>query len=150
MPNATLTVRASSYRSAHAYQTNEQSSQSVHVDEFFARHPEFDYDASQPVVDEFNRMSQQLRWNGKKRREKRRKLENALALQFNAYYGTDVDDINAWKAMCVVLGVKPIPEDLKSCRKVRAASPFCDATPTDVLLRWNRWSNHHMPIFTTT
>ena len=71
---------------------------------------------------EFDRMADELNWDENKRMIKRRSLGRALVLQFNTYYGTDVDDINAWQALCEVLRVYPIPEDIGTCRKVCATT----------------------------
>lgn len=57
-------------------------------------------------------------WTAEVQQKRKWALQKAVALQFNDYYGTDVDDINAWQVMCAMLGVKRIPDDLKSCRAV--------------------------------
>lgn len=68
-------------------------------------------------------MANRLHWNKDERQTRREELRDALALQFNVYYGSRVDDVDAWKGMCAVLGIEDIPEDLKSCRAVRQV-PF--------------------------
>ncbi|KAF8988973.1 hypothetical protein BDQ17DRAFT_1393360 [Cyathus striatus] len=35
----------------------------------------------------------------------------------NAAYGTDLNDLNAWKHLCQIIGINPVPEKLKECRK---------------------------------
>jgi hypothetical protein len=42
----------------------------------------------------------------------------ALAKQFNAKYGTDFNDLAAWKSLCEDLGIDPIPSEIKQCREV--------------------------------
>ncbi|KAH8087126.1 hypothetical protein BXZ70DRAFT_899709, partial [Cristinia sonorae] len=83
---------------------------------FFARHPVFNYDPSFPIIDEFHRMSETLNWKDKTRQKKMRQLRGVMVVQFNEYYGTEVGDVEAWRAMCGVLGVWPVPETLKKCR----------------------------------
>jgi len=90
---------------------------SVHIDAFFGRHPAFDYDVTQPIMHEFERMVAQLHWGAKRRKTQLNHLRGAMAEQFNAYYGTNVDDILAWTAMCDVLGIYPIPESMTARRK---------------------------------
>lgn len=94
--------------------------QSNHIDSFFARWPTFDYDRNRPLVEEFCRMTTFLNWKKKKINEKKKGLRKAVVLQFEAYYGTDAKDINAWKSMCLVIGIDPleIPNSLTQCRKV--------------------------------
>lgn len=94
---------------------------SNHIDEFFARWPNFDFDSSQPITTEFSRLAAALRWEKDKMRDNRNALRGAVALQFEAYYGTDPSDIKAWKSMCLVIGIDPmdIPHNVEECRKVR-------------------------------
>ncbi|TCD65123.1 hypothetical protein EIP91_003054 [Steccherinum ochraceum] len=96
----------------------QELSHGVHIDEYFARHRTFNYDSFSPVMDEFHGMAKALHWGSKKIQKEKRKLRDALAMQFNDYFGTDVDDVNAWRSMCVVLGVEMIPEDMRACRKI--------------------------------
>ncbi|KAH8087129.1 hypothetical protein BXZ70DRAFT_899690, partial [Cristinia sonorae] len=88
------------------------------VDRFFARHVGFDYDRTRPVMEEFNRMVRDQGWNKNQRRRQFDHLRNRMVDQFNEYYGNDIDDINAWRAMCTVLGISPVPDDLQSCRSI--------------------------------
>jgi len=48
----------------------------------------------------------------------REQLRNAMAQQFNAIYGTEVEDTNSWQGLCQVLEIYPIPGELEACRKV--------------------------------
>ena len=78
---------------------------------------------------------QKKRWHGeetdeelqKERQEKERQkdeawglLSNAIAREFNLKYGVDVSDVKAWKGLCEVINMRPIPDKLEDCRKVRA------------------------------
>jgi hypothetical protein len=51
-------------------------------------------------------------------RQARRKFKSAMVQQFNQVYGTDEGDMLSWQALCRILNIEPIPEDLKECRKV--------------------------------
>jgi len=42
-----------------------------------------------------------------------------MGKQFADYYGSDVHDINAWQALCIELGVDPVPDTIAQCKKVR-------------------------------
>lgn len=37
---------------------------------------------------------------------------------FNENYGTNYKDLSAWKQLCADLGIDPIPESIKQCKKV--------------------------------
>jgi len=92
----------------------------THLDEFFAKYPTFSYNPSEPVMLEFYRMSRFLRW-GRDNEEKdnaRELLRDAMSMQFNDIYGTDVNDIDSWRKLCQVLGIFPIPGELEACRNV--------------------------------
>lgn len=51
----------------------------------------------------------------------RGRFKDALTLQFNRMYGTDVDDITSWQRLFRVLNVDPTPEGLEECRRVSEA-----------------------------
>ncbi|KDQ53382.1 hypothetical protein JAAARDRAFT_137257, partial [Jaapia argillacea MUCL 33604] len=91
----------------------------THLDDFFASYPAFTFDSSKPVMQEFGRMCREYRWGryDPERDEVYNRFKDALTQQFNAIYGTDVDDINSWRNLCQVLLISPIPEGLKACRQ---------------------------------
>jgi len=45
-------------------------------------------------------------------------FSTAMGKQFADYYGSDVYDINAWQALCVALGVHPVPDTIYECKEV--------------------------------
>jgi len=47
-----------------------------------------------------------------------KKFKDAMVLQFNNIYRTNVDDIGTWQKLCQILGIVPMPEGLKECRDV--------------------------------
>ena len=47
-------------------------------------------------------------------RKARKELRDAMVSQFNHSYGTDVNDINSWQLLCEVVGIEPIPQELKA------------------------------------
>ena len=49
----------------------------------------------------------------------------AMGKQFASFYGTSVNDIEAWKALCEALGVDPVPETIAECRDVRVCCVSC-------------------------
>ncbi|KDQ53386.1 hypothetical protein JAAARDRAFT_183348 [Jaapia argillacea MUCL 33604] len=91
----------------------------THLDDFFASYPAFTFDSSKPVMGEFRRMCREYRWGGynPEKDEAYDLFKDALTQQFNAIYGTDVDEIDAWRNLCRVLRISPIPEGLKACRQ---------------------------------
>lgn len=66
-------------------------------------------------------MCDHFRWGRESygKEQARDRLKDALTREFNDIYGTDINDINAWKKLCGVLGINPVPEKLKQCREVR-------------------------------
>lgn len=42
-----------------------------------------------------------------------------MAERFNEIYGTDENDLEAWKKLCGQVHVDPIPNTLAECKKVR-------------------------------
>jgi hypothetical protein len=52
------------------------------------------------------------------RQEARDLHMDAMTLQFNYIYGTDVKDIACWWRLCEDLEITPHPEGLSACRKV--------------------------------
>ncbi|QRW27754.1 tyrosinase [Rhizoctonia solani] len=56
------------------------------------------------------------------RKPRSRGKEDALTKDFNVMYGTDVDDLKAWKGLCRVLEFENIPDDLEECRRLVAAT----------------------------
>ncbi|KAI0064499.1 hypothetical protein BV25DRAFT_1822857 [Artomyces pyxidatus] len=106
---------ASQSSHASAFGDTEESS----LEAFFALYPGFHYDTSASPNTEFGRLCRFNRW-GRNNEEERTKAYNAfrdaLTQQFNAIYGTDVNDIHSWHLLCSVLGIAP-PEGLEACRQ---------------------------------
>ncbi|KAG8707082.1 hypothetical protein FRC08_000709 [Ceratobasidium sp. 394] len=87
---------------------------------FFSQYPGFDYDPSQPVMDEFYRMCDMF-WPDRddpERQDAREGIRDALTQQFNAIYGTDQNSPRAWQNLCDVLQLADIPDNLNKCRKL--------------------------------
>jgi hypothetical protein len=92
-----------------------------HIDDFFEEYPDFDYNATAEIWMEFNRMCDDFDWDSDdyEMREARRKFKAAMVQEFNALYGTDMDDLSSWQKLCHVLNIQPVPDQLKECRQVR-------------------------------
>ncbi len=92
-----------------------------HINHFFEKHPNFDYDPTAPIWMEFNRMCDEFGWNSDdyEMRKARRNFKSAMVQQFNDLYGTDEEDLTAWQKLCHILNIDPVPEGLKKCREVR-------------------------------
>ena len=52
-------------------------------------------------------------------------FKTALVQQFNSLFGTEVDDIESWRGICVALGISPLPDDLNEAKKVFSRISFC-------------------------
>lgn len=52
------------------------------------------------------------------KKEARTLLKDAMVLDFNNIYGTDVNDISSWHNLCQILRITPIPDGLEASREV--------------------------------
>ncbi|KAF8637675.1 hypothetical protein AX16_010750 [Volvariella volvacea WC 439] len=88
------------------------------IDEFFAEYAEFDYNRSRPVASEFTRMTRHYKWE--KRTEEFQAVNKAYRLaltdHFNSFFGTDARDLGNWQNLCRIIGITPIPDDVKMCK----------------------------------
>ena len=91
-----------------------------HLQQFFTGYPGFNYDASIPANILFRQLRQHMGWadNSPGLEQARTGFRAALVLEFNAGYGTDITDINAWHSLCTVLRVDPLPDSVSQCRKI--------------------------------
>ena len=101
---------------SQCYHTMSQS----HVSQFFLSYPNFTLDRDAPPTREFLRLKSLNHWeNGDEAYiEARERFADALAEDFNAKYGTDIDSIDHWHTLCHVLRIDPVPEGISACRKV--------------------------------
>ena len=92
----------------------------MHLIDFFAQYPKFSYDPSNGVMQEFWRLCNNNGWkkNDRMREDARDALRDAIAQQFNAIYGTDLDSIDSWHTLCNVVGIDPTPDTPEKCRTV--------------------------------
>jgi hypothetical protein len=97
----------------------------VHIESFFAKYTDFEFDRTQSTMSEFTRLSQQRNWDpdssdsqlGYEARRAKKQLKDALVVQFNATFGTDEKDLNSWRELCRVIGI-PAPNTLAECQAV--------------------------------
>ncbi|KAH9894284.1 hypothetical protein C8Q73DRAFT_511452 [Cubamyces lactineus] len=40
-----------------------------------------------------------------------------MVKQFNAMYGTNADDLESWQLLCSALGMIPVPDNIRTCRR---------------------------------
>lgn len=95
------------------------------LEEFFSHYPDFDYDPSASATSEFQRLCKFKGWGRKSSQRKgaTSAYKTTLIHQFNASYGTNVNDINSWHAMMMHMGIDPLPDTVSACKKV-CLSPF--------------------------
>lgn len=89
--------------------------------QFFALFPTFGYNIFNRATSEFIRMCNFFGWaeDSLQYRAAKKGFNYALVVQFDAFVGTDVDDIRLWQGLCNVLEIKPVPATLGKCREVR-------------------------------
>lgn len=90
----------------------------THIDAFFSQYPTFHYNPSASITTEFNRLCGFFKWSSSQRTVAREAFRHATALQFNEFFGTDVNDIQTWRNLCQILDIVPVPEELPACKKV--------------------------------
>ncbi|KAG8699826.1 hypothetical protein FRC09_006353 [Ceratobasidium sp. 395] len=94
-----------------------------YIKNFFNKYPEFNYDPSRPVMDEFCRMCDMF-WPSRsdrdnpERTDAREGIRDALVQQFNVIYGKNEKSLSAWQNLCDVLQLADVPNDLNACREV--------------------------------
>jgi hypothetical protein len=86
---------------------------------FFNKWPEFDYHREAEVITEFKRLCREKQWSPEERRDVKDDLRDALVERFNEIYGTDENDLEAWRKLCRSVHVDPVPDTLDECKKVR-------------------------------
>jgi hypothetical protein len=109
----------------HHSSTTESYGAMSQVALFFSSYSNFTLDEDAAVTKEFLRLKKVKRWKDgdDEYTDAREMFADALAEDFNATYGTDIDNIEHWRVLCHVLKIDPVPEDIKACRKVREHLP---------------------------
>jgi hypothetical protein len=105
---------------ASPFQLEKAEENSNAIGTFFSQYPEFDYNYENGVAEEFYRMCDFFNWerdNGE-REEARRAFKDAMVVQFNALYGTDITKIENWHRLCVAVCIEPLPTTIVECKEV--------------------------------
>lgn len=99
------------------------------IDHFFASYPSFPYNRSASSPREFYRMCDHFHWvkdgRGEYPPEKitaHAAFRMAMVEAFNDKFGTDVGDKKSWESICDLLGIDPLPENVKDMKKVSESS----------------------------
>ncbi|KAL6161973.1 hypothetical protein ACJQWK_11985 [Exserohilum turcicum] len=89
------------------------------ISAFFMKYPKFPYDPKRGVAEEFYRMCDFFAWGNDdaEREEARRGFKDAMVIQFNSLYGTDVSNIENWHKLCIALYVEPLPKTIHHCKE---------------------------------
>ena len=102
---------------------NEHPMSKSHVVNFFSSYSNFTLNRNAAPTKEFLRLKKQYdQWKGgnKKYAKARELFADAVAEDFNAKFGTDVNNIDHWHALCHVLRIHPVPRNICASRRVRA------------------------------
>ncbi|KAJ3850370.1 hypothetical protein EV368DRAFT_45453 [Lentinula lateritia] len=92
---------------------------SNHIQSFFEQYPRFTYDPTGETMYQFRKMCRSYGWRPDSE-EKKQALEgvrDAIALQFNAFYGSDANSLNGWHSLYRALQVQDIPDTVKGCKE---------------------------------
>ncbi|KAF8989173.1 hypothetical protein BDQ17DRAFT_1414478 [Cyathus striatus] len=83
------------------------------LDTFFTKYEsegKYKYNKNTPINEEFGNLFRAYGWKGQAYHQVRLEYRNAVVEQFNSAYGTDLNDLNAWKHLCQIIGINPVPE----------------------------------------
>ncbi|KEP46992.1 hypothetical protein V565_172310 [Rhizoctonia solani 123E] len=101
-----------------------QRKSKVHIKQFFAKYPSFNYNPANHYMNEFYRMTKQFGWDSKgtfeqqvQFRAARDNIDKASVYQFNEIYGMDEDDLLAWQTLFEVLGIRKAPKNVIACKR---------------------------------
>ncbi|KAF8988974.1 hypothetical protein BDQ17DRAFT_1257362 [Cyathus striatus] len=90
------------------------------LDIFFTQYElegKYRYNKNTPITKEFRKLRKAYHWKGRVLSRKRQQYREAIVDQFNSAYGTDVHDLNAWRHICQIIGISPVPETITDCKK---------------------------------
>ena len=90
------------------------------IREFFDQYPEFSYDPTEETMAQFWGLCNLKGWehDNPERNEALNDIRNAIAQQFNQFYGSDVNDLNGWHNLCQALQVGDLPDTVNGCKAV--------------------------------
>ncbi|EUC59433.1 hypothetical protein RSOL_313600 [Rhizoctonia solani AG-3 Rhs1AP] len=96
----------------------------TNIHQFFSQYSSraFEYNPARPVMSEFYRMVDSKDFPKASQAQAKQEIEDALTMDFNLIYGTDVGDLDAWQGLCRVLEFNHVPDDLLECKRMVAAT----------------------------
>ncbi|KIK64219.1 hypothetical protein GYMLUDRAFT_71635 [Collybiopsis luxurians FD-317 M1] len=89
------------------------------IETFFSQYSEYDYDSTRETMDQFWELCDLLAWDREdpERLEALNGVRDGIAQQFNAFYGNDENNLNAWHNLYRALGEKDVPGSTEKCKK---------------------------------
>ncbi|CAE6387578.1 unnamed protein product [Rhizoctonia solani] len=91
----------------------------THLSSFFAQYPDFEYDTSQPFMEEFWRLIKTKKYGlrGKKYKSARKGIRNAIVQEFQDIYGSHSCNLHAWHKFFRRIGISEEPRDVGLCHE---------------------------------
>ncbi|KAF8592855.1 hypothetical protein BDV93DRAFT_462258, partial [Ceratobasidium sp. AG-I] len=83
---------------------------------FFSKYPEFEYNISEPYLDEFQRMKNITNWKKLSFKKARKGIKIAAIRQFTDLYGVKKDDLHNLHNLFAVIGVIYASKDVDVCQ----------------------------------
>ncbi|KAJ3746104.1 hypothetical protein DFH05DRAFT_1483715 [Lentinula detonsa] len=95
-----------------------QSEASNPIQAFFERYGSFDYDPAGETMPQFWKLCDLYNWDrdSDEREEALTEIRDAIAQQFNAFYGSDVESLNGWHNLYRALQIADIPDTVQGCK----------------------------------
>ncbi|KAJ3897733.1 hypothetical protein F5879DRAFT_995611 [Lentinula edodes] len=92
---------------------------SNHIQSFFEQYPRFTYDPTRETMIQFRCMCRLYGWrhDSEERKQALAGVRDAIALQFNAFYGSGANSLNGWHSLYRALQVPDIPDTVKGCKE---------------------------------
>ncbi|KAJ3927178.1 MAG: hypothetical protein NXY57DRAFT_965733 [Lentinula lateritia] len=92
---------------------------SNHIQSFFEQYPRFNYDPTRETMVQFRSMCRLYGWchDSEERKQALEGVRDAIALQFNAFYGSGANSLNGWHSLYRALRVQDIPDTVKGCKE---------------------------------
>ncbi|KAF9072492.1 hypothetical protein BDP27DRAFT_1320548 [Rhodocollybia butyracea] len=88
------------------------------IQAYFEQYPEFPYNPAEETMAQFWQLCSRKGWvrDTDERDEALGDIRDAIAQQFNAFYGSDAEDLNGWHSLYRALRITEVPDSVPGCK----------------------------------